>query len=290
MTLTMPSTPSDNSAPRKVELHAHTTASDGTLSPVELVSAASQQGVSVLAITDHDTIAGVADAKRTGEEAGMTIVPGVELSTTVEHGEVHILGYYVPVDDSGFLGELATFAQERRERITTMVQKLHALGYPVDLDAILVNAERGSVGRPHVGRALIDIGAVETMSEAFDRFLSPGRPAWVPRHRFPPTQAVSFLREHRAIPCLAHPFTAGDERAMRSLVAALRDYGLQAMEVDYAEYGPENRAVLRGIANDYDLIPLGGSDFHGPGVREGRILGSSNLPLAAWDRLRELGS
>lgn len=265
-----------------IDLHSHTTASDGLDSPAELVRKASRQGLSVLGLTDHDTVDGLAAAADAAAEAGLTLVPGVELSTTVRGAEVHILGYFVDRDDDAFRTRLDELAQGRVRRITRMIERIQELGYPIDGDAILAQASEGSIGRPHVARALMDIGAVASVGEAFDRFLKPGKPGFVPRDPFEPEDAVRLLVEHGAIPSLAHPYTAKD---IDGILKRLVPVGLQGFETYYAEYTPEQHAELRRLADAWNLIPTGGSDYHGAGFREGRDLGAAPVPGEVWDRL-----
>lgn len=266
----------------RIDLHTHTTASDGQDTPAELVNFAVQQGVSVLGVTDHDTIDALVEVQTHATAAGITLVPGVELSTTVDRAEVHVLGYFVDTDDSSFTGALAELAQSRVNRIILMIEKVQSLGYDIDGDAIIAQAAFGSIGRPHVARALMAIGAVKDVSEAFDRFLKAGRPGYVPRDPFAPEDAVRLLVRNNAIPVLAHPFSTRDiEGTLKRLVPV----GLMGLETYYAEYSPEQHQEIRAIADAWELIPTGGSDYHGVGFREGRVLGSSPVPQEVADRL-----
>lgn len=265
-----------------IDLHTHTTASDGVDTPAELVRFAVEQGVSVLGVTDHDTVAALPEVQRRADAVGITLIPGVELSTTVDRAEVHILGYFVDIADTGFTDALHDLAMTRYRRIEQMIEKLRGLGYDIDGDAILAQAEFGSIGRPHVARALIDIGAATDVPDAFERYLKAGRPGYVPRDPFMPEDAVRLLVDHRAIPVLAHPFTTKDiEGTLKRLVPV----GLQGFETYYAEYTPEQHIQLRAIADEWGLIPTGGSDYHGVGFREGRILGSAPVPGEVAERL-----
>jgi 3',5'-nucleoside bisphosphate phosphatase len=266
-----------------IDLHTHTTASDGLDTTAGLVTLASQQGLSVLAITDHDTVAALDDADREARDRRITLVPGVELSTTVERAEVHVLGYFVDRRDDDFTGHLADLAAARVRRVERMIGRLHALGYPIDADAIMAEADIGSIGRPHVARALIAIGAVESVSEAFDRFLKAGRPAYIPRDPFAPEDAVRLLADHGAVPVLAHPYSTKD---IPGILSRLVPVGLQGLETYYAEYAPEQHRDLRAIAEKWGLVPTGGSDYHGAGFREGRELGTAPVPGETWERLQ----
>ncbi len=173
-------------------------------------------------------------------------------------------------------------ADQRIRRVERMIERLHELGYDVDGDAILAEADEGSIGRPHVARALIAIGAVKDVSDAFDRFLKAGRPAYIPRDPFSPEDAVRLLIEHGVVPVLAHPYSTKDiEGTLQRLVPA----GLLGLETYYAEYSPEQHAELRRVADAWKLIPTGGSDYHGAGFREGRELGAAPVPDEVAERL-----
>lgn len=269
-----------------VDLHAHTSASDGTLRPEELVALAADRGLRVLAVTDHDTIDGVVAAHATASDLGVILVPGVELSTTERGVEVHLLGYGVDPDDPSLRASLVELAQSRVRRITAMIEKLHHAGYAIDRDRIMARADEGSIGRPHVARALIDIGAATSVDDAFQRFLKPGCPGWIPREPFTPEQAVDLLVGHGALPVLAHPWSAGD---IRLVLRRLIPRGLRGMEVFYGEYDDERRSDLCAIADEYSLIATGGSDYHGPNFRAGRELGTAPVPMDVFEHLVAAG-
>ncbi len=269
----------------KIDLHTHTNASDGLDTPAELVTNASQRGISVLGVTDHDTMDGLDAASEAAARAGITLVPGVELSTTVDRAEVHILGYFVDSNDSDLQARLSDLAAARVRRVERMIARLHELGYPVDGEAILAQAEEGSIGRPHVARALMEIGAVDSVNDAFERFLKAGRPAYIPRDSFSPEDAVGLLVEYSVIPVLAHPFSTKD---IEGTLARLVPAGLKGLETYYAEYSPEQHAQLHVIADGWGLVPTGGSDYHGAGFREGRELGAAPVPQHSWERLSTL--
>lgn len=266
----------------RIDLHTHTTASDGQDTPAELVNFAVQQGVSILGVTDHDTIHALPELSTLSTEAGITLIPGVELSTTVDRAEVHVLGYFVDISDPDFTGALANLAQIRLNRIIRMIEKVQSLGYDIDGDSIIAQAEFGSIGRPHVARALMHIGAVQDVNEAFDRFLKAGRPGYIPRDPFSPEDAVRLLVANNAVPVLAHPFSTND---IEGMVRRLVPEGLRGLETYYAEYSPEQHAHIRTIADKWNLIPTGGSDYHGVGFRAGRVLGSAPVPDEVAERL-----
>jgi predicted metal-dependent phosphoesterase TrpH len=274
--------PGDSDITTAIDLHAHTTASDGLLSPASLVATANERGIQVLGVTDHDTIDGLAEAESAAASIGTTLVPGVELSTTIPGPEIHILGYFVDRTDAAFVEHLAGLARDRVRRIERVVGQLNEAGHAVDLDAILAQADSGSIGRPHVARALIELGAATDMNDAFKRFLRRGTVGWAPRSPFTAEEAVSLLRRNGAVPVIAHPYSTGDPAGT---VARLLSAGLLGLEVFYGEYGQDQRDELLRIARANGLVATGGSDYHGPRFREGRDLGLNQMPGWVWDEL-----
>ena len=273
------------SSPPKVDLHTHSTYSDGLLSPAALVEEAASRGVRFLALTDHDTVAGIPEARAAGDHLGVEVIPGVELSAAFESGgEVHLLGYFVDIDDPALLEQLAGYGRARATRMERMVERLGRIGAPVGLERVREIAGHGTVGRPHLGRALVEAGHAADLSDAFARYIGGGKPAFVPRPRIDPRDAITLVCGAGGVPVLAHPFSVGDiEGVLDRLVPA----GLAGMEVDYGEYDDEGREMLRQTAARRGLIATGGSDFHGPDLRVARELGSVPVPLAAVERLRE---
>jgi predicted metal-dependent phosphoesterase TrpH len=251
-----------------------------------LVEEAASRGVRILALTDHDTVAGIGEARVAGERLGVEIIPGVELSAALPGGgEVHLLGYFVDVEDSDFLAQLAGYARARSERMERMVERLNRIGAPVAIERVREIAGHGTVGRPHLGRALVEAGYAEDLSDAFARFIGGGKPAFVPRPRVDPRDAIALVRAAGGVPVLAHPFsTGGVESVLDRLVPA----GLAGMEVDYGEYTPEVREILRQIAARRGLIATGGSDYHGPDRRSARELGSAPVSLESVAALQRV--
>ncbi|MDQ3442400.1 MAG: PHP domain-containing protein [Chloroflexota bacterium] len=281
-----PSQPNTLRSDGAIDLHTHTTASDGMLSPAELVRQARRRGIGVLGVTDHDTLDGLPEARVAAREAGIDLVPGVELSTTIPGPEIHILGYFVNPDDPVFIGRLAALASDRVNRITNVVRLLNNAGYPIDLGEILAQADEGSIGRPHVARALIELGAATDMNDAFSSFLKRGTVGWSPRSPFTAEEAVRMLLDNGAVPVLAHPYSTKD---VEGTVARLVPSGLQGLEVYYGEYTDDQQQELLRTAHRNRLTPTGGSDFHGPRFREGRDLGTVTVPISAWEQLQALG-
>lgn len=267
---------------RRVDLHTHSTASDGRLSPSGLVRAAHEAELDAIGLTDHDTTAGLAEAEAAGARLGVIIVPGVELSATQNRREAHMLGYFIDRKNEEFQAALAEFVRQRSERIDRMIEKLWDLDVRVERDAVLAHAGTGTVGRPHIAWALIEMGAVADVPDAFNRYLSSGRPAYVPRPHVTPEEAIGLIRLAGGAPVLAHPWSTGDPAGM---AARLKQHGLAGLEVWYGEYDSELRAPLYRIALENGLIPTGGSDFHAPGFKPGRELGEG---LAPWETIERL--
>ncbi len=268
---------------QRVDLHTHTTASDGRLRPAELVALAAQRGVAVLSVTDHDTTAGIDEAVAAGQAAGVEIVPGIELSTAVEAGEVHILGYFIDSHDQGLQEALRSFQERRLERARAMISRLQALGLQIDFDEVRALAGEGTISRAHLARLLTERGYTSSIDEAFARYLARGRPAYVPHERPSPAEAVQVVRAAGGAAVLAHPYTASDlARLLPELIAA----GLAGLEAWYGEYSEDQRRSLAELAEAHGLIATGGSDYHGEGFREGRELGGVDVPLEAVERLR----
>jgi hypothetical protein len=274
----------------RADLHAHTTVSDGTLTPRELVKLAGRKGLAVLGITDHDTTDGVPEALEVGQELGIWIVPGLEINTDTENGHIDILGYFVNIRNRELQETLSRIRDARYYRAKRMVEKLRELGHPISFDRVLALSVEGTVGRPHVARALLEAGHVSTISEAFDLYIGRHGPAYADRYRMSPEEACALVRQAGGIPSLAHPVPTSDPfsnpKNLNQLLAALREAGLGAMECYYPGYTPDVSAWLLDLAERFDLVPTGGSDFHGA-AKPGIELGMVDVPLECVERLRE---
>ena len=268
------------------DLHAHTTASDGLLSPSELVAQAKTAGLAAIAITDHDTVDGVAEAIAAAGEA-IRVIPGIELSGTVGEREAHVLGYFVDPTSSSLLRALADFRRQRIDRMGRFADRLTALGLPLTLEQILAETSGGAAGRPHVARAMVRRGYVASVGEAFERFLTAGCPTFVPKTEFSPEACIAVIRDAGGVASLAHPYGTGDPE---SFATRLKAVGLTGLEVEYGAYGEDQRAVLREIAARNGLVATGGSDYHGSTDRIDRGLGSGQVPLATVEDLARLAS
>ena len=264
-----------------IDLHLHTTASDGRCTPAELVSAASAAGLTCMAVTDHDTVAACAEVAALAAGHGITTVSGIEITAVDEARDVHVLGYGMRIEDAEFQrfldGQLAT----RRERTSRVGRRLARLGVSIDVDAVLASVPHGrSVGRPHVARALVAAGHARTVTEAFDRWLSVGRPAFVPREGASVAEVVAMVSGAGGIASLAHPGKAGMDGRLVAFVEA----GLHAIEVFHPDHGPDAREHYQRFATAHGLLVTGGSDFHGD-PEQRRSPGCCHLPPAAWQAL-----
>jgi predicted metal-dependent phosphoesterase TrpH len=266
-----------------VDLHEHSTMSDGYLAPADLVHEAKRRGLLVLGLTDHDTVAGVDDALIAARADEIELVPGVEMSSEEQGREAHILGYFVRHRDPLLIDGLASFERQRLERVERIVDRLRSLGMAIELERVFQLAGPGTVGRPHVARALIEQGYVATVSEAFDRYLAAGRPGFIPRRKVLPEEAIDLIRRGGGVAALAHPHTVGDvDSLLRRLVPA----GLGGIEALYGDYDEATRSYYVGLARAWGLIETGGSDFHRPDQDHGKSLGVSPVPLETVERLR----
>ena len=263
----------------EVDLHLHTTASDGLLTPRALVEAAAARGLRTIAITDHDTTDGVAEATAAAAElCTVTVLPGVELSTAPDPVECHMLGYFIDIAEPGLVGRLRELRLGRTDRGRAMVERLGTLGLPLRWERVEQLAG-GSVGRPHIARAMVERGYVETVADAFEQYIGKGRPAYVDRPTLTPAQSVELIHEAGGVAVVAHPLSPlipDLDDFLRRLVAV----GLDGLEVYYGDYTPAQVAELRAVAQRHGLIASGGSDFHGLEVLPQYVLGGTRIPTA----------
>lgn len=275
----------------QIDLHTHTTASDGTLTPAQLVRLAAEEGLRVLAITDHDSTASLEEAMQEAQQWGLEIIPGVEINTDIPQGEIHILGYFIDYQDKKFQSELARLRAGRVERGQAMVEKLRALGAPIRWERVQELAGGEVVARPHVAQALVESGFVPTYQEAFDKYIGRNGPAYVERLRLSPEGAAKLILQAKGVPVLAHPYLydrAGnrlDSLNLEQVLPSLCDAGLVGLEAYYAFYPPEATASLLELAQRFNLVATGGSDYHGRPNTFGDI-GSVSVPPEAVEALR----
>ena len=267
-----------------VDLHLHTTASDGRSTPAELVDTAAANGVSVMAVTDHDTVNSCLDVASFARARGIDTITGIEITAVDGGRDVHMLGYFLDIDDPGLRAFLLAQRQSRVVRVQRVAERLANLGMPVDLQPFLAAAaDRGhSIGRPQVADAMIAAGHVATRREAFDRWLGGGRPAFVERDGAAPERVIEIVHATRGLISLAHPGRTGlDDRRISGLVAA----GLDALEVYHSDHDAATVARYAALADQLGALRTGGSDFHGdPNYHV--MIGCVSLPESDWDRLR----
>lgn len=257
-----------------VDLHAHSTASDGALAPRAAVRTAHAAGLAAFALTDHDTLAGIAEAQAEADAVGLRLVPGVELSVHQDGVEVHLLGLHVR-DVDALQARLVRYRDHRRDRAEEMVARLNGVGVPVTMEQVLAVAAGGAIGRPHVAKAIIALGAVKDSREAFDRYLAAGKPAYVEKVRLEIADGIALVHEAGGIAVIAHPGPDGRRERIEPLVAL----GLDGLEVRHPSHSAEDTKRLAALAAHFDLVPSGGSDWHGA-MHGGRVLGAMQVPLA----------
>ncbi len=268
-----------------IDLHSHTTASDGQHSPSELVALAAAAGVTALAVTDHDTVGGLAEAMEAAKAHGMELVPGIELSAFVLRHEVHILGHFVRPDDPELAGFSVRLRQEREQRMERMVARMKQLGFPISMRDVRAVAGNAQLGRPHLARVLVERGWCLDMKEAFDRFLGAGQDAWVERFKLDGADAIRLIHQAGGTATLAHPAGSKVERYEIEQLARAGLDGLEALHAD--ENNPGVLEKYLGIAREFDLVPTGGSDFHGEALHPGRRPGNGTTPPENFARLRD---
>jgi predicted metal-dependent phosphoesterase TrpH len=268
----------------RIDLHVHSTASDGVLSPSEVVCLALEQGLTAIALTDHDTVSGVAEALRAAAGSTLEVIPGVEINSEGEWGDLHFLGYYVDCHNGALNERLQVVRDARLGRAYAMVKRLGELGLPVEWEHVRALASGESVGRPHVARALLERGYVQTLQEAFDRYIGNDGPAYVPRLRLSPPEVIAAIVDSGGVPVLAHPAYSG--AAVIAHIPEFVAHGLRGLEVYYPSHTPEEIEALLRLCRQFGLLTTGGSDFHGPGHGEGAYLGSVEVPAGCLDGLR----
>ena len=256
-----------------VDLHTHSTASDGSRSPTDVVRAAKRASLSAIALTDHDTVAGLVEARALGAELGVRVVNGVELSAVEGETETHLLGLHLR-DTSVLERGLAQLREMRGRRAARIVDLLQSQGVQVTLDDVLLQAGSGAIGRPHVARALVADGWAADVRDAFDRYLGAGRPAYVAKDQLGMREAIAMVHAAGGLAVLAHPGSGGT----RERVDALAALGLDGVEVRHPSHSPQDTARLRAIVDQLGLIPSGGSDWHG--AADGpRTIGMMHVPI-----------
>ena len=272
-----------------IDLHCHSTFSDGSYSPAQLVGMGVEAGLSGLALTDHDCMAGIPEFLEAGKGKDIRLVPGIELSVDCDCGQMHMLGYWMDIHDEALNGQLEWVRNGREMRNKQILQNLNGLGFEMTWEEVRAQAGDGVVGRPHFAQVMLAKGYAKDKYEVFDKWLGDGKPGYADRPRLTAERAIELVRGAGGVAVLAHPFTVrvGKER-MAGLVAHLKEAGLSGMECYYSEHSAELTKEYLVLAEANGLVPTGGSDFHGamsPGVSLGTGLGGLNVPDETIDLL-----
>jgi len=267
----------------RVDLHLHSTASDGVLSPAEVVRKAGYLKLKYMALTDHDTVDGIAEALAEAEKfPGLTVIPGVEMSTDVAAGDVHILGYFIDWQDPELRRRLTIMRASREDRGQAIVERLAELGMPLDWERVKEVAGDAVIGRPHIAQAMLEKGYIGYIGEAFDKYISRGGPGYVERIKLAPAEAVALIKSAGGVPVMAHPLTLPDyEKLIEELVPA----GLAGIEVFYSSFKDWEIERLKRLAERLSLVATGGTDYHGLDPATEMMIGGQPVPIAAVEGL-----
>ncbi|MFH0725657.1 MAG: PHP domain-containing protein [Pseudomonadota bacterium] len=281
-------------SPAFIDLHIHSTASDGTLSPAEIIRTAQKTGLSAISITDHDTLAGAGEALGAGIPASLGFVTGVEISTDPPSqfslsGSMHLLGYGIRLDDAGLNTELTKLQEARANRNPRIVHRLNQLGFALSYESLLTSCD-GQLSRPHIAQQLVEKGYISSIDEAFDKYLGNGRPAYVDKYHLNWHRAIQVIRESGGLAVLAHPclLDLPNEDALEKLIVILKSAGLGGIEVYYPEHTVSQTERFRALALRHRLKMTGGTDFHGaitPGIEMGIGKGDFFIPYSLYENL-----
>ena len=278
----------------RLDLHLHTTHSDGSFTPTEIINLARKAGVTALAITDHDITTGVSEATEAGKAHGIEVIPGIEISSSFRDSELHILGYFLDCEDERLNERLVTLRESRHRRNPKIIERLQAAGIDITYDEVRAIAGTDSVGRPHIARVLMEKNVVSSAKEAFNQWLAEGRPAHVPRELPTPGEAIQWIKEAKGIPVLAHPtWVKTTEGTLTDLVRQLKASGLDGVEVHYSTHTPRQTRDYLALAKELGLLVTGGSDFHGitkPDIEVGVGKGTLHIPVSLLDKLKHAAS
>ncbi len=267
----------------KVDLHLHSTASDGKLSPAEVVRKAAEAGLTVIALSDHDTVNGIVPALEAAKTfPSLRVIPCVEISTDTPKGEIHVLGYFIDYTNHDLQTTLGRMRHSREGRAEGMIAKLRNLGLPIEWERVKEIAGSGSIGRPHIAQAMLEKGYITSIKEAFTKYISRDGPAYVEREKMTPVEAVELILWANGLPVLAHPLTIN---ALETMVIELMAAGLVGIEAYYDGYTTEETNRLVSLADRYGLIVTGGSDYHGLDASNETTIGDVEVPIELAERL-----
>lgn len=266
---------------RRADLHIHSTHSDGTLSPEEIVELAAQAGLAAVSLTDHDNVAGVGEATVCGERSGVEVIPGVELSAIEDGSDIHMLGYFIETANESLVEHLDLFRNARRIRAERMVEKLNKLGLGVTIEAVLEKAGPAAIGRPHVAEALVDEGLVLSYEEVFRRYIGFGGPAYEPKYEISVEKAVDLIHDAAGLAVIAHPGVYLKEETIQKIL----DAGVDGIETVHPKHSEETTERLRALARELNLVETGGSDYHGDG-RGSTLFADGTIPYEWVEALK----
>ncbi len=274
----------------EIDLHTHSTASDGTLSPKDLVWEAKRCGLKAIALTDHDTTSGLKEAKEAGKEFNIEVIAGCELSVEYPYGQMHILGLWLPVEPKKLESYLQFLRDKRHYRNKEILKKLQRLNIPIDYEEVKKVAKGESIGRPHIATVLVNKKIVSSVQEAFDKYIGPKGLAYVPKVKLKPKEAIEILKDEGATVILAHPFSLNlDPQDLKKELYTLKDWGLDGIEAYYSEHTKEQTELYLKLAKELKLVISGGSDFHGKvkkDIKLGVGKGNLNLPYTIVEKLK----
>lgn len=274
-----------------VDLHTHTTASDGTYTPTQLIEYAVEKGIHTIAVTDHDTVAGLDEAMKAGEHKDIEVVPGIEFSTEYKGRDIHIVGLDIDYHNPSFVEKLAQFVDSRDIRNEKMCERLRDAGVEITMEELKQRFPEAVITRAHFASLMLEKGSIHNREDAFRKYIGDNGPCYVPREKVSPVQAIQLIKEARGIPVLAHPMLYRmqiDE--MEKLSSYLAENGLVGIEGLYSTYNYADQTVVRYLAGKYGLVISGGSDFHGankPYIDLGTGRGNLNVPDEVWENLKQ---
>lgn len=267
----------------KIDLHMHTIHSDGAFSPTELVLKAKEAGLDIISITDHDSVNGIKEAMAVGKDTGVEVIPGLEISTDLDEKEVHLLAYFIDIDNEELQKYLSFFRDERFHRAKRIVQKLRNLGLSITIDDVIDHAQNSAIGRPHIANALVNLGLISYYYEAFERFIGDYGPAFERKIHVSPQSATKLINDAGGLSFVAHPGYMKE-----SILIALIKAGIDGIEVIHPSHSDSQINFYRGIVNQYCLLESGGSDFHGGKKEDGDNLGKYNISPNHLEAMRNM--
>lgn len=267
----------------KIDLHMHTTHSDGAFSPTELVLKAKEAGLDIISITDHDSVNGIKEAIAVGKDAGVEVIPGLEISTDLDEKEVHLLAYFIDIDNEELQKYLSFFRDERFHRAKRIVQKLRNLGLSITIDDVIDHARNSAIGRPHIAYAMVNLGLISNYYEAFERFIGDYGPAFERKIHVSPQSATKLISDAGGLSFVAHPGYMKE-----SILIDLIKAGIDGIEVIHPSHSESQINFYRGIVNQYCLLESGGSDFHGGKKEDGENLGKYNISPNHLEAMRNM--